>query len=414
MSDSSANKKTESQGKQEKMPKGWQEKKLGEFMEFKNGVNAEKEAYGRGVKFVNLMDIFKKPFLGKDDIDGSVDISPVQAVEYSVQEGDILFNRTSETPEEIAFAAVYTGKEKITFGGFVIRGRQSKNLLLPAFAGYCFQNNLVRKALVSKCQGAVRANIGQKELSQIPIQVPPVAEQEKIAAILRTWDDAIEKQDKIISNLQQERKALLGNLLLNQQTNKPLKFFAKPVAREVDKPTSAYHALGIRSHCKGTFQRFIKDASTVAMETLYQVRENDLIVNITFAWEGAIALVKKDDENCLVSHRFPTHEIDTSKALPQFVRHVVQTRKFIEQLGIISPGGAGRNRVLNKKDFLELRIWLPDLQTQQNISDIISTIETEIGIAEMLLDKFKLQKRGLMQKLLTGEWPIKTSEKEAA
>lgn len=253
-----------------------------------------------------------------------------------------------------------------------------------------------------------------KELKEADIAYHlSLSEQKRIAAILRAWDEAIEKQDKIIANLQQKRKALLGKLLLKQQANKPLKYFLTSVAREIGKPTSSYHALGLRSHCKGTFQRFIKDASTVAMETLYRVKENDLIVNITFAWEGAIALVKETDEHCLVSHRFPTYEIDRSKALPQFVRHVVQTKKFIESLGIISPGGAGRNRVLNKKDFLELKIWLPDLSTQAHIADIISTIELEIEIAESLLAKFKDQKRGLMQKLLTGEWPVHM-EKEAA
>lgn len=148
------------------------------------------------------------------------------------------------------------------------------------------------------------------------------------------------------------------------------------------------------------------------METLYQVKENDLIVNITFSWEGAIALVKKSDEHCLVSHRFPTHEIDITKAQPQFIRYVVQTKRFVEYLGIISPGGAGRNRVLNKKDFIELKIWLPDLATQQRIVAIISTLELEIETAILLLEKFKTQKQGLMQKLLTGEWSVSTQNKE--
>ena len=70
----------------------------------------------------------------------------------------------------------------------------------------------------------------------------------------------------------------------------------------------------------------------------------------------------------------------------------MKSRKFIESLGIISPGGAGRNRVLNKKDFLELKIWLPDLSTQAHIADIISTAELEIETAENLLEKFKAQK----------------------
>lgn len=286
-----------------------------------------------------------------------------------------------------------------------------KQLLQEDYLFYI--SSFITNSLLRKTQGSGQPNLNAKSIRQQKISLPPLIEQKKISAILRTWDEGIEKQSRIVAGLQEKRKALLGKLLLKQKSNKPLKYFLTPITREVGKPTSSYHALGLRSHCKGTFQRFIKDASTVAMETLYQVKENDLIVNITFAWEGAIALVKKTDEHCLVSHRFPTYEIDTSKALPQFVRHVVQTRKFIESLGIISPGGAGRNRVLNKKDFLELKIWLPDLTTQAHIADIVSTIELEIEIAESLLAKFKDQKRGLMQKLLTGEWPVRI-EKEAA
>ncbi len=70
-----------------KVPVGWVETTLGEFMKFKNGVNAEKGAYGRGTKFVNVMDIFKKSFLKEDDITGAVQITEKQLSEYSVVNG---------------------------------------------------------------------------------------------------------------------------------------------------------------------------------------------------------------------------------------------------------------------------------------------------------------------------------------
>jgi type I restriction enzyme S subunit len=149
------------------------------------------------------------------------------------------------------------------------------------------------------------------------------------------------------------------------------------------------------------------------MDTLYQVKANDLIVNITFAWEGAVAIVKPEDEHCLVSHRFPTYEIDLEKADPDFVRYIIQTRRFTELMGIISPGGAGRNRVLNKKDFLEQKVWLPDLKTQKFIGDLLCKAEEDINVTLKLLATYKSQKRGLMQKLLTGEWRVQV-DKEAA
>ena len=83
------------------IPEGWQKVALGEFMQFKNGINADKSAYGQGTKFVNVMDIFRNSFLKKDDIAGRVRISDKQSSEYSVIHGDVLFNRTSETEKKL-------------------------------------------------------------------------------------------------------------------------------------------------------------------------------------------------------------------------------------------------------------------------------------------------------------------------
>jgi type I restriction enzyme S subunit len=393
--------------RRKKMRKGWKQTTLGDLGRCISGLTYSPQDItdSSGLLVLRSSNVQN----GRLSFEDNVYVTKTVATENLTKEGDILVCVRNGSKNLIGKNCLIT-KEGVghTHGAFMTLFRADN----PEFVYQLLQTDRyyyqVRRNL-----GATINSINTSDFYEFTFSVPDLAKQKKIAAILRVWDDAIEKQSKIVASLQQKRKALLGKLLLKQQANKPLKHFITPVTREVGKPTASYHALGLRSHCKGTFQRFIKDAATVAMETLYQVKENDLIVNITFAWEGAIALVKKDDECCLVSHRFPTYEIDRSKALPQFIRHSVQTRKFIESLGIISPGGAGRNRVLNKKDFLELKIWLPDLSTQKHIADIISTIELEIEVAESLLEKFKTQKRGLMQKLLTGEWPVRV-EKEAA
>ncbi|MCX5727118.1 MAG: hypothetical protein NT030_08170, partial [Candidatus Saganbacteria bacterium] len=82
-----------------------------------------------------------------------------------------------------------------------------------------------------------------------------------------------------------------------------IKDFLKFTPREVEKPKVKYRSLGIRSHGKGTFVREVANPDKVMMEILYAVKKDDLIVNITFAWEGAVALVNKSDEGALVSHR---------------------------------------------------------------------------------------------------------------
>lgn len=77
--------------------------------------------------------------------------------------------------------------------------------------------------------------------------------------------------------------------------------------RAIPKPQNPYWRLGLRSHAKGTFHELVENPEEVDMDELYVVKKNDLIVNITFAWEHAIALASDDDDGLLVSHRFPTY-----------------------------------------------------------------------------------------------------------
>ena len=132
------------------MGNSWKERRLGDFMNFKNGLNADKDDYGSGLKFVNVMDIFANNVLRKAAIRGSVFASAKSAHDYSVEYGDVLFNRTSETPEDIACASVYLDSEPITFGGFVLRGRQRKQVLDPNFSAYAFQAEDVRRELIRR------------------------------------------------------------------------------------------------------------------------------------------------------------------------------------------------------------------------------------------------------------------------
>ncbi len=249
--------------------------------------------------------------------------------------------------------------------------------------------------------------LNRNDVHKQKILVPPLPEQKEIVSLLSLWDTAIEKTEKLIEAKRSRHVALANKLLSRKSGTVPLKKFLKLTLRDVAKPDKPYWALGIRSHSKGTFRKFVDNPSTVAMDTLYRVQHDDLIVNITFAWEGAIALVDRADEDCFVSHRFPTFEINRNYALPEYLRHVIVQERFIHNLGLISPGGAGRNRVLNKKDFLNLKIALPEIKEQEQIGNILNTSLREISLLQKKLELLKKQKRGLMQKLLTGEWRVK-------
>lgn len=175
-----------------------------------------------------------------------------------------------------------------------------------------------------------------------------------------------------------------------------------PVVREVPKPNRPYERISVRSHAKGTFRQKVDDPKTVTMDKLYVVKENDLIVNITFAWEHAIAVASKEDDGLLVSHRFPTFVIDKSDI--NFIHYSVSQENFRRKMELISPGGAGRNRVLNKKDFVNLKIDVPtQIEEQTKIGNFFKQLDDTIALHQQELTTLKQTKQGFLQKMFPKE-----------
>ena len=171
-----------------------------------------------------------------------------------------------------------------------------------------------------------------------------------------------------------------------------------PVKRAVPKPDKPYWRLGVRSWAKGTFHTYVDEPEIINMDELYMVHENDLIVNITFAWEHAIAIAKKEDQGLLVSHRFPSYEFKTEQC-PDYYKLVVSQRFFKDMLDHISPGGAGRNRVLNQKDFLNLPCYIPPYDEQKRIAEILLVQDRMIDLCEKKVEQLKKLKKVFLQKM---------------
>ncbi len=236
-------------------------------------------------------------------------------------------------------------------------------------------------------------------------------EQRVIGKILGHWHNAIETVSRLIAATEKRREYLTRMLMSNSNWPKcPIGDVISAISRPLPTPKTAYKAVSIRSHGKGTFQRTVDRPEEIDMDTVYAVGARDLIVNITFAWEGAIALAKPIDAGCFVSHQFPTFEIDESKIYRDFLGYAVRTRRFFYDLGIASPGGAGRNRVLNKTEFLKIKIPLPSAGIQRNIAEVLNIANHEIELLNSEQDVLEKQKRGLMRKLLSGEWRVPLPE----
>lgn len=165
-----------------------------------------------------------------------------------------------------------------------------------------------------------------------------------------------------------------------------------------------YTQIGIRSHGKGIFYKEAVTGEQLGNKSVFWVEPECFIVNIVFAWEMAVARTTKNDKGYIASHRFPMYKPKKAILDLDFITYFFKSSRGKYLLNLASPGGAGRNKTLGQKEFEEVEICLPlNVAEQKKIASILYTWDKAIELKEKLIEQKKEQKKGLMQKLLTGE-----------
>ena len=147
----------------------------------------------------------------------------------------------------------------------------------------------------------------------------------------------------------------------------------------VEIPHIGYERLGIRSHAKGTFHSYVPAGHELQTAQMHKVAADKFIVNITFGWEHAVAVTDENDTGKLVSHRFPQFSL-SEKLHPKFLKFIILDESFRHHLWLASPGGAGRNRVLNINEMMQYEIMIPSIPEQQKIADVLITLDNLITL----------------------------------
>jgi len=409
------------------IPNGWKNTSLGEIFEFKNGVNAAKSSYGQGIKFINVMDILQGNFILAEKISGQISLPDKKIKGNLVVKGDVLFNRTSEIPEEIAMTSVYLDGEKVVFGGFVIKGHPKDDSLDNMFKKYCFFSENVRKEIIRRGQGAVRTNIGQKDLSKVLFILPPLPEQKAIADLLSTWDEAIEKTERLILAKEKKLKQIARWLLFGHKRlgNKHVElteghFFKYP---------SAWRLVNISKIAKEVSVRNGQSEETVLSCSKYdgfvnsldyfgkQVFSSDtsnykVIKKDQFGYpsnhveEGSIGLLEHCDKG-IVSPIYVVFEVMEEEVLPLYLFKLLKTDTYRHIFQVSTSSSVDRRGSLRWREFSKIKVLFPPLEEQQQIANTLSAGQQEIDLLKQLAEKYKTQKRGLMQKMLIGTWRVK-------
>ena len=164
-----------------------------------------------------------------------------------------------------------------------------------------------------------------------------------------------------------------------------------------------YREIGIRSHCKGIFHKSPVVGKEIGNKRVFWVEPGCLIFNIVFAWEQAVAMTSENEAGMIASHRFPMYMSRNGRLLPEYAWRYFSSPRGKYDLGIASPGGAGRNKTLGQAEFDQLKIPVPPLAHQRMAVDALAAADRAIARTEDLIAARRRLKKELARQLLTDE-----------
>lgn len=227
--------------------------------------------------------------------------------------------------------------------------------------------------------GTANVSLKERDIASVEVSLPPLDEQRRIVSRIENLELKITQAHSLRQLAAEECRAFIPAAIREIQlrsstgiTQMPLltliRMERRPVAIQIDKE---YREIGIYSYGRGVFHKAPRTGSEIGDKKLFWIKDGDLILQITFAWEGAVALAGSSEEGMCGSVRFPTFRVDENLCDHRFLVEYLKTREGVEQLGKISPGSAGRNRVLALDRLDEVMIPVPTLAAQRRVMDAL-------------------------------------------
>ncbi|WP_417729500.1 restriction endonuclease subunit S [Roseovarius sp.] len=259
-------------------------------------------------------------------------------------------------------------------------------------------------------QGAGRFKLNKAALMGLPLLLPPLQEQRKIAEILQTWDDAIDATSRLIAAKRRRLDALRNSLMVPDR-HEPLadgwhmvrlgELTRESTKRNKGEALGRERVMGV-SNAAGIAP--MRDATIASDLSRYKVlRPSGFVYNPMRLNVGSIAMSELESD-AAVSPDYVVFEAISEKLLPGYFDHFRRTGYWRHYVNV---AGFGSVRVRIYYDGLaEIQAAFPEVDEQQRILDVLDAAADDLTASEALCDALQRQKRGLMQKLLTGEWRV--------
>ena len=392
----------------------WEQRKLGDFYTFKNGLNKEKVYFGYGDSIVNFTDVFHNRQIYSSTLKGKVFVNKKELENFKVKEGDLFFTRTSETIDEIGFpAVVMEPMERVVFSGFVLRGRAEKNdPLVNIFKSYIFFTDNFRSEMKKKSSMTTRALTSGTALKEMYFSYPKdLEEQTKIGEILLRLDNVITLHQHKLDNLKLKKKALLQKLFPKNGERYPeLRFPGFTDAWEQRKFSDLYEKISEKNDLSYSLDKIISVANMYYKSDAKVSNEEYLKTYNIFRY-GEIAFegnkskdfaygrfVENTIGDGIISHVFEVFR-PISKYDIYFWKYYINYEPIMGKVLSRCTKKTTMMTNLVAKDFLKETVLVPTLAEQKQIGTLLNALDKSITLHQRKLDHLQLQKKALLQQM---------------
>jgi type I restriction enzyme S subunit len=343
-------------------------------------------------------------------------INDIKVKQFILKEGDFLISR-SNTPDKVGRSGLFRGEVlNCSYPDLMMRFRIDENKVNRDYLEYYLKTSTVMQYIRTCASGSSLSmvKINKKIVENITILQPNIKEQEKIAEILTTWDNTIAKQIELIERKNLQKKALVQTLLKGQVRFDGFHDEWKEIhLSQVLKERKTYSEKGLEfEHVSLTkegvvpkTERYERDQLVKDENKKYKITKlNDICYNPANLKFGVIC--KNTYGDGIFSPIYVTFEAKKGFDI-NFLGHFLTWNDFIMKVRRFEEGTVYERMAVNPKDFLSFKTKLPSLSEQQKIAEVLSLADDEINLLKNSLVELKLQKKALMQKLLTGEVRVK-------
>jgi type I restriction enzyme S subunit len=257
-------------------------------------------------------------------------------------------------------------------------------------------------------------HVRRDDITDQVVDLPPIEEQREISKVLRTWSEAITKSEALIEMLGVRREALRSRLIREADTEAKRTTFDTFLSesRIPGADGASARKITVKLYGKGAVAKDEKRDGSATTQ-YYRRRAGQLIYSKLDFLNGAFAIVPSELDRFESTLDLPAFDISEQVNPRWLIAHLTRRSYYENQLHLAR--GQRKARRIAPEDFLASPIYLPSREMQDKIADLLAVAEREITSNRKLLKALMRQERGLIQKLITGEWRVKVdSDKQAA